>query len=198
MTKDWDELSHTWDENELSRLYAARAFSSLRRVVSLDDKKSKSFRVLDFGCGTGLLTEKIAPHVREVFAIDSSKNMIDVLAAKNIPNVTAVCVDIDDPEQRATLPWLSDFDLIVASSVCSFLPDYEATLGLMTSCLGTGGQFVQWDWLLSKGDTNGFTEETIRQTYAHQDLICQSLSEAFAMDIDGKICPVLMGVASIR
>ena len=48
-----------------------------RRVISVNE-----IRVLDFGCGTGLLTEKIAPLVNEIVAIDSSPKMIEVLRKK--------------------------------------------------------------------------------------------------------------------
>ncbi|MCH8334286.1 MAG: class I SAM-dependent methyltransferase [Proteobacteria bacterium] len=37
------------------------------------------------------------------------------------------------------------FDLVVASSVCSFLPDYNSTLRDLSSALKPGGLFVQWE-----------------------------------------------------
>ena len=67
---------------------------SLIRHVNVDDNEWKSKRILDFGCGTGLLTEKLAPLVREVIAVDTSPNMIDVLRRKEIGNVTTICTDI--------------------------------------------------------------------------------------------------------
>jgi len=38
--------------------------------------------VLDFGCGTGLLTLKLQPAVHFITGVDSSQGMIDVLKAK--------------------------------------------------------------------------------------------------------------------
>jgi SAM-dependent methyltransferase len=43
-------------------------------------------RVLDFGCGTALLTKHIFPRVRELLAVDASLAMVEVLAAKALPN----------------------------------------------------------------------------------------------------------------
>ncbi len=39
-------------------------------------------KVVDFGAGTGLLSERIAPYVQEILAIDVSPSMIDKLRAK--------------------------------------------------------------------------------------------------------------------
>jgi len=196
MTKDWDEFASTWDESELSQLYADRAYSSLTENLGRDREQWKYFRALDFGCGTGLLTERLAAKVGDLFAVDTSEKMIEALVRKDIDNVTATCVDIDDQKQREAFPWFSSFDLIVASSVCAFLPNYEATLGLLASSLKPGGVFVQWDWLLSEDDTYGFTLDRVNKAFADLRLNCDFLGEAFAMDIDGKNCPVLMGVAT--
>ena len=38
------------------------------------------------------------------------------------------------------------FDLIVASSVCAFVPDYQQTLSDLQLLLKEDGVFVQWDW----------------------------------------------------
>lgn len=42
----------------------------------------KSMRIMDFGSGTGLLLEKVAPFVKEITAIDMSPSMNEQLAKK--------------------------------------------------------------------------------------------------------------------
>jgi ubiquinone/menaquinone biosynthesis C-methylase UbiE len=55
--------------------------------------------VLDFGCGTGLLTMQLQPLVHSITGVDSSQGMLDVLNAKvkdqNLTNVMTRCLDID-------------------------------------------------------------------------------------------------------
>ena len=81
MSEDsWGEQAPTWDTNPAVVAYADAAFASL------GDRIRPGMRVLDFGCGTGLLTERIAPHVAEVMAVDASPAMIEVLTAKRLPN----------------------------------------------------------------------------------------------------------------
>ena len=76
-TNEWDDYAEDWDENPQTSLYASNAFQELQREVQLGD-----MRVLDFGCGTGLLTEKLSPQVKEIVALDGSSKMIQILNQK--------------------------------------------------------------------------------------------------------------------
>ncbi len=57
----WDEAATGWDTRADTRLYAERAFESWNRKIAPLVSYLTESRVLDFGCGTGLLTEKLAP-----------------------------------------------------------------------------------------------------------------------------------------
>ena len=124
-TDMWDSEAAGWDANPAVVTYAGGAWTSLRAAVSL----AADMRVLDFGCGTGLLTERIVPHVGEVVAVDASQAMIDVLAAKALPNVRAAARRWT-PETIARDELAGEpFDLVVCSSVCAFLEDYPEAEG---------------------------------------------------------------------
>jgi hypothetical protein len=52
----------------------------------------------------------------------------------------------------------------MASSVCTFLPNYEAALFTLKSLLTPKGKFVQWDRFAISKDTNfGLTEDRVGQ-----------------------------------
>ena len=90
-------------------------------------------QVLDFGCGTGLLTERLADRVAAIDAMDTSPAMLRVLRDKveraGWANVRVL----------AELPaGAESYDLIVASSVCSFLDEYPGTVAHLVSLLRTG------------------------------------------------------------
>lgn len=193
MTEAWNDHAEGWDDNADVNLYADRAFASLVAQTGIGNECWKSTRVLDFGCGTGLLAEKVAPHVHELVAVDTSVKMIAVLKNKDVRNVTAVHSDIlaDDFQFEGNL--LSDFDLIYASSVCSFLPDYENAVMALTRLLKRGGHFVQWDWQASDGDDFGLSKNQIRGALNKAQLGSIRVERAFAIEADEQTLPVLIG-----
>ncbi len=197
MAENWDEHAINWDRDDHVRFYADQAFASLIVHVNIQDDEWRTRRILDFGCGTGLLSERLAPLVADVVAIDTSQSMIEVLDRKEIGNVTTICADIDDPAVRIDATWFSEFDLVVASSVCGFLPDYEATLGVLAQPLNEGGFFAQWDWL-APDDEPGMTVSRIAHAFDAVDLIPVHIGQAFSVTFDGDEMPVVMGVARHR
>ena len=196
MLRDWNERAKNWDQDERVRYYADQAFRVLNEHVNLFDGAWKKKRVLDFGCGTGILTEKLTPQVGEIIAVDASPDMIDVLLKKELANVSAICANIDDDSVRASAAWFSEFDLIVASSVCNFLPDYEQTVGYLAQELNPDGKFAQWDWLSSDDDDYGMTIERISNAFRGANLQSVNVGIAFEIEFDEETLPVLFGVAS--
>jgi predicted TPR repeat methyltransferase len=198
MAEHWEAHAKMWDRDEQAHFFANQAFASLLEQVDLHQDVDKRRRVLDFGCGTGLLTEKLAPLVRGVVAVDTSPAMLNVLRNKHLENVDIHCANIDDDSVRSAARWFGDFDLIVASSVCSFLPSYETTLGVLAQALNPSGVFVQWDWLLDHevDDDDGLTIDRVRTACTKAGLRCDHVARAFSVLFDAEPSPVLIGVAS--
>ncbi len=78
--------------------------------------------------------------------------------------------------------------MVVASSVCSFLPDYKATLCAITSLLNPSGWFIQWDWI------SDMPEQRVRQAFGTAGLTEQSVGPAFSMQSKDGSADVVMGV----
>jgi predicted TPR repeat methyltransferase len=191
MTENWDDFAGGWEKNADVILFSEKALESLLNVLN-----PEGLRVLDLGCGTGLLTEKLATNASQVIGIDPSEKMISALNKKNLQHVFAVNSELSDDLIRSNNLFLSKFDLVVASSVCAFLPDYEGTVNLVKRILVPNGLFVQWDWLKSGGsDDFGLTEERIESAFATSGLKLQSMKKAFTMQGDQGPMAVLMGVA---
>ena len=142
LNNEWDEYAESWDIDPAVDEYANKAFDELVKTVNLE-----GLTVLDFGCGTGTLTQLISPKVKSIIAIDPSAEMIKFLNKKSLTNVKTIsnylCEDVIKKHPELS----SKFDLIIASSVCGFLPSYEETLTLLKSLLKVNGIFIQWDWL---------------------------------------------------
>lgn len=162
---DWDKAAEGWDSQEGVKDYAASALTGLKEL------DLKFARVLDFGCGSGLLSElmiKEWPTI-EITAVDISSKMIEVCKGKNLPNVSAR--QIDSPTDLE-----SDgvFDLIVCSSVLGFVPDYESYVSQLAKRLGANGSLVHWDW-----QSEQFTKEKIGAVFAKNSLDLKKCETAF-------------------
>eukprot|EP00164_Ancoracysta_twista_P005901 GFYU01008119.1.p1 GENE.GFYU01008119.1~~GFYU01008119.1.p1 ORF type:complete len:173 (-),score=65.13 GFYU01008119.1:73-591(-) len=123
-------------------------------------------RVLDFGCGTGAMTEKISPLAKAVVGLDASGAMIEQFNKKKLANATGIACLLDDNTAKTTEALQQPFNLIIASSVISFVPDPAATIKTLHSLLAPGGILVQSDWLAAKPGGHGFTGEQVKEMYA--------------------------------
>lgn len=193
MTDAWNAHADGWDDNPDVRFYADQAFTSLGSTTDIFSPVWKPKRVLDFGCGTGLLSQKIAPYVDELIAVDTSERMIAALERKHIPNVAAIHGNILSIDHPYETEWQSRFDLIYASSVCGFLPDYEGALLALARFLTPGGRFIQWDWRASDGDDFGLSESRIRNALQAAKLESIRVEQAFSIETDEQDLPVLIG-----
>lgn len=199
----WDAHADSW-ENEATRAYAEAAFQSLERFCTAHQRPLDDVRVCDFGCGTGLLTERLAPLAATVVAVDSSSAMIDVLKTKvadrGLDNVIPLALQLDEKAVASETSFAEPFDLVVCSSVCAFLDDYPATTKLLAKLLAPGGLFVQWDWEIDPDSAEpfGLTHAQVRTTLDAARLEILALETAFSISVDGKRMAPLMGIGMRR
>lgn len=97
--------------------------------------------VLDYGCGTGLISNEIAEVVKEIHAIDISSNMIGIAEKKakerNIANITYAHSTIFDERFKK-----GSFDVILAFHVLHLLEDEHVVLQRMNELLKPGGLLI--------------------------------------------------------
>jgi len=191
MSESWDDFAEEWDTNEDAIAYSEKVFETLVKEINLE-----GLNVLDFGCGTGLLTEKMSRLANKIVALDSSGKMVSILNNKKLVNVTTIAEALTDNTIKANSSLDKNFNLIVASSVFGFLPEYESTLALLRSLLIPGGLLIQWDWQSSKEDEEfGLSQERIRLAYRESGLVLKSITTPFSHLSPKGSTPVLMGVA---
>ncbi len=191
MSDSWDDYASEWDANKDARSYAENAFKAL-----CDSVKLNGLNVFDFGCGTGLLTEKLSPIVNKVVALDASQKMIDILDAKKLVNVSTVSSFLSKECVQSNELLHEKFDLIVASSVCGFLPDYENTINLLKTLLSDGGTFVQWDWLAKEeGVGPGLTCNRVKSALHSAGFNAINITQPFVLESSKGSMDVLMASA---
>lgn len=152
-------------------------------------------KVLDFGCGTGLLTEKISTKGCSVVALDSSEKMIAILKAKELKNVTTIANNLSDTLADTNVHLECCFDLMLASSALAFVKNYPQKLKDLQHLLKPGGHLIQWDWLNDASHSGiGFSREDIKAGMNHAGFNEYSTSIPFAMDSLEGLMPVVMGI----
>ncbi|EOX4455991.1 class I SAM-dependent methyltransferase [Vibrio antiquarius] len=188
MAQDWDGLAKNWESNPATEQFAQSVFEQLQQLTQLD-----GIKVLDFGCGTGQLSQRLSPMVKDIVALDASEAMIEELDKKELANVEPV-VDALSRGLVAQHPaFRGQFDLVVASSVLAFVEDLDASLKISHSLLNHGGYFVHFDWI-AESEQDGFTlAKSIR---ALKDAGFTEVESQHVFDItsDGKTMSVLMGL----
>ncbi len=98
----------------------------------------------DLGCGTGQLTETIAPYVRQVIAVDGSADMLEA-ARKRVGDRTNVDIRRGDLE---SLPVeRGELDAAMLSLVLHYSPDPAKALAEVARTVKPGGRLLVVDML---------------------------------------------------
>jgi SAM-dependent methyltransferase len=207
VTAEWNGMAGEWDD--LAGGYAGGFYEKLWELTSLDPSSSKQLTVVDFGCGTGILTAKLRKMCSKVVAIDASPRMIEAVEEKirggewdNVQAFTAILGDLlkaDESIRQQVEELYGTVDLIVASSVMSFIPeeDMEATMKVIGQLLKpNSGIFCHSDWPQSEEThPNAMSEEKAATIYSLGDLEAESM-QIIKMDMVGPEHPeVFFGVA---
>jgi len=133
-TSTFDRKAASWDDKPRRAKLARDVARAIRDTVMITPEMD----VLDFGCGTGLLSLQFQPLVRSVTGIDSSPGMLAVLEEKireqGLTNVTARCIDVEKGEVPD-----GTYDLIVSSMTFHHIRNVQPVLAIFSTLLKPGG-----------------------------------------------------------
>ena len=119
----WNRRSQHYDEQS----GAAYADAYRKTAERIRPYLTPNDRVLDFACGTGLVTLPVAQMAAEVCAIDISDEMVrhlkEKIAEQGGGNVSASCMDLFDDSLRP-----GSFDAVVACNVLLYLENRAEVL----------------------------------------------------------------------
>jgi ubiquinone/menaquinone biosynthesis C-methylase UbiE len=184
--RNFDAEAARWDEKPARVKLAGEIASAMLAAVNL----TGDMDVLDFGCGTGLLTLALQPFCRTVTGADSSRAMLDVLAAKaaksGLGNVRLHHIDQASPGLPA-----GPFDLIVSSMTLHHVKEPGQVLSQLHAVAAKGGVLCLADLEPDGGlfhDDNqgvfhfGFDRENLRALFAEAGFVDVRLQTAARVD----------------
>lgn len=142
----FDQAAATWDGEERRVRLAQGVTEAIVKRCALP----ADLDVLDFGCGTGLVSFALRPLVRSVTGVDTSRGMLDVLERKvseqGLEGVHAVLVSPDTP-----LAVAGRFDLVVSSMALHHVADLAPLFARFREHLRPGGRVALADLDLEDG-----------------------------------------------
>ena len=149
--RDFDKEAAQWDANPGRVKLANEVADAIIREAA----PARDMDVLDFGCGTGLVTLRLQPLVRTILGVDSSLGMLGVLEGKirtqGIANARTRFVDFEKGGRVE-----GGFHLLVSSMTLHHVPD-------------TARLFKQWHGLLLPGGLLSFADLDAEDGSFHGD-----------------------------
>ena len=123
--------AQTWDPQQYRQNAGFVAFFGASVLELLGDVSGQ--RILDLGCGDGVLTASLVEKGASVLGVDSSSEMI----------ADAIARGLDASVMDATaLPFEDEFDAVFTNAVLHWIKDHDAVLAGVHRALKPGGRFV--------------------------------------------------------
>ncbi|MET0628268.1 MAG: class I SAM-dependent methyltransferase [Acidimicrobiia bacterium] len=198
-TNHFDERAATWDDDPAKVERAATAARAIRAAVRLD----ASTRLLEYGAGTGLVTQALRDSVGPVTMADTSAGMRDVMERKIAAGVIAdarvwnldLTVDPVPDEQ---------FDLVVTAMTLHHIPHVEPVLERFAALLVEGGHLCIVDLEEEDGTFHpdgfdghhGFNRTTLRDDLARAGFSDIAFQDNGSIVRDGIEYPVFLATCA--
>jgi 2-polyprenyl-3-methyl-5-hydroxy-6-metoxy-1,4-benzoquinol methylase len=174
---DFDKEAAAWDKNP-GRVKLA---NDIADAIASEGILRPDMEVLDFGCGTGLLTLRLEPMVRSVTGVDSSRGMLDVLQSKiESQQLARVKTRYLSTEKGDVLE--GSFDAVVTAMTLHHVKDIRPLLDQFHEILVPQGYLVIADLDVDDGELHGDNDTVFHNGFDRTELQL-SLQEAGFEDI---------------
>ncbi|KAI5117257.1 hypothetical protein M0805_006420 [Coniferiporia weirii] len=174
----FDKTAHTYEEIPLVTEVCKKIGNAFLKEYPFDEE---STTVLDFACGTGLISRELAPYTKKIVGADISQGMVDQynlrVSNQGIPSDEMCAIRVELTETDDELGG-QKFDVVVCSMAYHHFPSIEDVTRTLVFFLKPGGMLLIADRVLSykppvpvpeiehvvphKG---GFAESTIREVF---------------------------------
>ncbi|MBT8421448.1 MAG: class I SAM-dependent methyltransferase [Gammaproteobacteria bacterium] len=192
--RSFDEEAASWDEKP-GRIQLAK---DIVHAISKEIVLTPEMDVMDFGCGTGLLTIQLAPFVRAITGVDNSRGMLDVFNAKiaerKLDTVNTVFMDLDRGDTLT-----GRYDLVLSNMTVHHIKEIAPLFEQFHQITAPGGYLCISDLDLDDGrfhDDNsgvfhfGFDRINLRRVFAEagfDDIRDTDAAAVMKPDVDGEI-----------
>ncbi|MFT3983581.1 MAG: class I SAM-dependent methyltransferase [Lachnospiraceae bacterium] len=139
-TTQFETIAGTYDTPERAQI--AKIFAAVIREYLVGEKNK---RVIDFGCGTGLVGMELLNDVQSMLFLDTAPNMLrkveEKIAASHSKNAETLCFDF---EKDSSSDLHADYIFMV--QVLLHIKEYEPVLRKLYQVLNPGGHLLIIDF----------------------------------------------------
>jgi len=135
--KKFEELAKSWWDPE-GPMRSLHAINPLRLNFIREETSLRGKKILDIGCGVGLLTEALAREGVHVIGIDPSPELLEVAIQHARMSGLEINYRLIDSEQMAK-EQAHDFDLVTCMEVLEHVPEPTRVLGAISKLLTPAG-----------------------------------------------------------
>lgn len=198
--RDFDSVAAEWDK-EPRRV---KLSSDIAIAIMNELQPAADWSAMDFGCGTGLVTLRLAPHLGAMVAVDSSRGMLvqldDKLRAAGIGNVTTAHADelLGHASTR-------HFQLITSAMTLHHVQDLPELLKCLRRLLLPGGHVALADLEAEDGSFHddptgvfhhGFSREQLQELLDEAGFVSVSIKRITEVVKGQRSYPVLLATAA--
>ncbi len=190
--RDFNKVAASWDEDPKRVKLANDLAESIAQNIPL----ASDMDVMDFGCGTGLLTLNLQPQVRSITGVDSSQGMLDMLRAKTenhgLTNVSSHFKNLEDGDVLD-----GAYHLITSAMTFHHVNDIDPLLKNFHKILHPAGYIAIADLDRDDGQFhedstgvfhNGFERSWLEQKFSaagFEDVSCRTATSILKPSADG-------------
>lgn len=133
----WNQRARVYDE-QVEGMYQDAYDKTVSCALQF---LSPTDRVLEFACGTGIVTVRVAPHVAHLQAIDIADEMAqrarEKVRSRQLSNAEVSQMDLFDPRLEA-----GSFDAVMGFNVLCYVDNFDQVMARIQTLLKPGGVFL--------------------------------------------------------
>lgn len=139
LKKEYDQISGDEDERSYNSKILVQRYWQRKRVEVLVEKSNciQGEKILDIGCGSGVIAKEFAKKGGEIYGFDLSSRAVEYARSRNIRNTNFILADAHN------IPFKSNyFDVVVGCEVIEHLLEPDRMIAEIARVLKNGGRLL--------------------------------------------------------
>ncbi|KAF9009516.1 S-adenosyl-L-methionine-dependent methyltransferase [Cyathus striatus] len=199
----FDDKAHDFNSYPHAIERAKQSALAIRNVYPFDKEKTM---VMEYACGTGLVSREIAPYVKSIVGVDISQGVVNIFneqfVKQGYPPENFYAIQADLKGEEGELDG-KKFDVIICTAVYHHFPSVEETTHTLSFFLKPGGALIVIDRKLNDGNDvpeqyghivahkHGFSEEDMRKLFEEAGLTGFSFEDIASIGVKEDVNPFI-------